>query len=160
MADSSLAQEINVILQAPVVTLGGAIALTAVIWKFVDWAYALHIGALNERLALANDRLTASTEDLKKLRDQLMSVSRPGGAPALVSSPAASAPALAPLSAASVPAAPPALAGRGDGAGGDWAHVAEVMAPKVFGLIDGIISANNATVAANVAPKAKKAPKN
>jgi hypothetical protein len=57
MDEKTLAAEIGIILQAPVVSLIGAIFLIGVVWKVIEWAYRLRIEALQERLALANDRL-------------------------------------------------------------------------------------------------------
>jgi hypothetical protein len=71
MDEKQLAAEIAVILQAPIVSLLGVIAVAAAVWKIIDWAYRLRIEALLERLALANDRLVQSTEEVAKLRHDL-----------------------------------------------------------------------------------------
>ena len=71
MSEPTLASEIAVVLQAPIVSLVGIGAVAGVAWKLVDWAYRLRIDALLERLALANDRLAKSAEDMEKLRRDL-----------------------------------------------------------------------------------------
>jgi hypothetical protein len=76
MDQTTLGQEIDVILRAPVVTIIGASALIAVIWGLVNWASKLRIDALKERLNLANDRLAASNEELDRLRTQLAASSQ------------------------------------------------------------------------------------
>ena len=71
MDQATIAQQLDVVLRAPVVTLIGTGALIALIWVIFNWAYMLRIDALKERLNLANDRLAASSEELDRMRTQL-----------------------------------------------------------------------------------------
>jgi hypothetical protein len=78
MDQATITQQLDVILHAPVVTIIGACALIAVIWGIVNWAYALRIDALKERLNLSNDRLASSNDELDKVRAQLAAASEAG----------------------------------------------------------------------------------
>jgi hypothetical protein len=78
MEASTVAQEIQLFLATPVVSILALIALTAFIWKMVNWANDARIQGLEAQIKsreaqrdLALDRLQRSNEELQTVRNEI-----------------------------------------------------------------------------------------
>ncbi|HEY7242433.1 MAG TPA: hypothetical protein VH678_00945 [Xanthobacteraceae bacterium] len=55
---------------APVIAIGGAIAIIFVTVLIVRWAYSLHISTLNARISRQNEDIQRYKEDLQRYKDE------------------------------------------------------------------------------------------